>query len=433
MRIYFHIDELARDAVVASALKKYFLQKSIKLVYGNRNTSAFLKYSMPFDLLIFPGVDTAQAFLRKRKDSQAPVVILPTESVSGTESTLRRLKMHLAGCDIAEWENAVNDTALFFLWGESHLNAFVDEFPLQKDKFVLIGHPRHDLKCRKPKEPKRRRVGANRIKVGLITRFDLINEFDNRTKLYSIALGRSTGNEYFHEEGKNIEDRFFTNVQDLRVFFELIDLIGLTHTISLRVHPRENWNNWEKLITKLKLSVELSPPYEPFLHWIEDQDVLIAPPSTSFYDCAVAEKNAISIGNLISSRKDHALRVLDDFDPILQYFPAPQSFKELLQVINGSPSGPNMSEGLVNQLALETGYPFSESSLKTMCEKICKKFPLKTRKEPKRVLDIILFNFLVMLKGLKFSCVKMFRKNYAQSSNFLLTRRIVRYIDSLTR
>lgn len=432
MRIYYHIDELSRDAVTASALKKYFLQKGIKLIYGNRVTTPLLKYSMPFDLLILPNVDTAYSTLGKKTDFHVPVVILPTESISGTENTLERLKMHLTSVDMSIWENAVNDIALFFLWGDIHLNLLSEEFPLHKDKFVLIGHPRHDLKCRKPKKTKLHKTG-DKIKVGLVSRFDLINVFDSRSNLIRVAKARTTGIEYWHDENTNIEDRFFTCVQDLRVFFELIDLIGHTHSISMRIHPRENYNHWEELITRLKLPVELCPRYEPFLHWIEDQDLLIAPPSTSLYDCAVAEKNTILMGNLISSRNEHRSRNSDDFDPIFQYFPKPQSFKELLALINKSPSKLNMSQGLASQLTLETGYPLSESSLKTMCEVICKKFPLNAKMKPKMLVDIILYNFLVGLMSIKFLCLKIIRKNYEQSAMFFLTRKIVRHIDSLTR
>jgi hypothetical protein len=53
--IYFLIDELNRDAVVASALKKKFAQKGHKLVYGNRASNRLLKYfHQAFDVIVFP-------------------------------------------------------------------------------------------------------------------------------------------------------------------------------------------------------------------------------------------------------------------------------------------------------------------------------------------------------------------------------------------
>jgi len=55
MNVYFHIDELNRDAVVASALKKKFAQKGHTLIYGNRMTNAFLKHvHRAFDVVIVP-------------------------------------------------------------------------------------------------------------------------------------------------------------------------------------------------------------------------------------------------------------------------------------------------------------------------------------------------------------------------------------------
>jgi len=55
MNIYFMIDELNRDAVVASALKKIFLKKGHNLVYGNRSSNRLLKYfHEAFDVIIFP-------------------------------------------------------------------------------------------------------------------------------------------------------------------------------------------------------------------------------------------------------------------------------------------------------------------------------------------------------------------------------------------
>ena len=55
MNIYFHIDELKRDAVVASALQKKFAKKGHKLVYGNRVSNRLLKYfHSAFDVIIVP-------------------------------------------------------------------------------------------------------------------------------------------------------------------------------------------------------------------------------------------------------------------------------------------------------------------------------------------------------------------------------------------
>ena len=55
MIVYFHIDELNRDAITASALKKRFKDCGHRLVYGNRLTFSLLKYfHRIFDVIIIP-------------------------------------------------------------------------------------------------------------------------------------------------------------------------------------------------------------------------------------------------------------------------------------------------------------------------------------------------------------------------------------------
>jgi hypothetical protein len=100
----------------------------------------------------------------------------------------------------------------------------VEASPENNNKFLEIGHPRHDKLC----------LGRNydikntKIQIGLVARFDLINIFDDRPNLDQIYSGKTTGKkeEYWHEDGLNIEDRYFTNVQDLRIFFEIIERLS---------------------------------------------------------------------------------------------------------------------------------------------------------------------------------------------------------------
>jgi hypothetical protein len=51
--VYFNIDEVGRDAVVAANLKKALQRHGVELEYGNRMRSALLKDNCPFDALIF--------------------------------------------------------------------------------------------------------------------------------------------------------------------------------------------------------------------------------------------------------------------------------------------------------------------------------------------------------------------------------------------
>lgn len=55
MLVYFHIDELNRDAVVASALRMQLHSKGARLIYGSRTSHWLLKYfASLFDAIILP-------------------------------------------------------------------------------------------------------------------------------------------------------------------------------------------------------------------------------------------------------------------------------------------------------------------------------------------------------------------------------------------
>jgi len=73
MNVYFYIDELNRDAITASKLKKRLENKGHKIVYGSRTTIKFLKYfHYLFDVIIItrPGLLTLhfQESPMERKD-----------------------------------------------------------------------------------------------------------------------------------------------------------------------------------------------------------------------------------------------------------------------------------------------------------------------------------------------------------------------------
>ena len=80
--IYFHIDELSRDAIVASALCRRFDSAEYNVCLGNRHTTALLKgklriFQNIFDIMIFPRV----GWFEKLDDFRGRRVILYTESL----------------------------------------------------------------------------------------------------------------------------------------------------------------------------------------------------------------------------------------------------------------------------------------------------------------------------------------------------------------
>jgi surface carbohydrate biosynthesis protein len=435
MRIYFHIDELARDAVVGSALKKYFKDRDASLWYGNRVDSLALKFHNPFDALIFPSVDLLFAYLGAESSeiNNSLIFILPTESVCGNEDAHNKLIVHLFGTDFVATNNsaALKEVDKFFLWGEWHQKVMTEASDGVAHKFIKIGHPRHDKLCLGNNDA----GGMKKQKqIGLVTRFDLLNIYDDRHNFEAVygAMTYGRPEEYWYEEGLNVEDRFYTTVQDLRLFFEIIEGLDKDdNIINIRVHPRENYDNWQKFIMKHKLNVNLAPRWEPFARWIKSQDYIIAPPSTSFYDCAVLGKSAISIGKISEKRVTHQYRNSDDFDPILEYFLQPESLDELFDLVSSKPVELDLSTKHKKLLAQEVGFPESKNSLEYLRDEVFDSLDSQgslTKSKKHKILKFIFFRFLYRIRA--FFNVLSKRASY-QSAFFILWRSKVRQIDDL--
>ena len=148
--IYFHIDELNRDSIVASAL--YFkLKNKFNFYFGNRVYSPLLKHFDIFDIYIFPNVETLEQAFGSPNNCEGIVYILPNESISGSTKVSRRLTLHLTGTikNKKLKENWLKKVDQFFLWGKSHFKVLKNYSKKLSKKSFIVGHPRHDKICYK--------------------------------------------------------------------------------------------------------------------------------------------------------------------------------------------------------------------------------------------------------------------------------------------
>jgi hypothetical protein len=226
----------------------------------------------------------------------------------------------------------------------------------------VIGHRRHDSYCL----IKNNQTVQKKKNIGLVSRFDMLNVFDDRSNLsyiYDMMKKWNKPLEYYQVDDSDVEDMWYTMVQDLKIYFTLIDAIDDDKfSISIRIHPRENRHNWENLVKLKHLPIQIAQWDEPFNHWLEKQDIIITPPSTSLYDCALLGKRAITIHNIFEHRMDHTNQKLDDYDPILPYFESAFSFKELIELLN-TENIFDHSKQLLKLLKDEINYPDSNKSL----------------------------------------------------------------------
>jgi surface carbohydrate biosynthesis protein len=437
---YFHIDEFTRDSIVAASLKNKLKIFGVHLVYGNRRLSLLLK-RFPFllnfcDCLIFPSVDLYRDYFNDSFQIKSKVFILPSESISGTENMYKRLMIHLLGHKFSENINRqlFHNIEKFFLWGKSHEKMLINAFPELKSKIITVGHPRYDDNCLK----KMRLLKKNKIRIGLISRFDKINIFDSRSNLELIYSNRKIpGKEllYFQSLNTNIEDDYHNSVLDLRVFMEIIDRLDANkYDVVLRIHPRENRNNWIKLIKSNNINISLSNYEEPFSHWLNDIDLVITPPSTCLYDCMLVGTNAILIDRVVKSRINHANETSDDFDPIFNYFTRPESMDQLMISIsnyrNIIKSDPKIDGNLFRLLEDELNYPHHNNSLDLVSKSISGYYE-KTR----YINTVKYFIFLLFSSFFNFSIllIRFLKNRKEESSSFILSINNIKKINSLVQ
>ena len=182
MNIYFHIDELKRDAVVASALQKKFAKKGHKLVYGNRVSNRLLKYfHSAFDVIIVPRphvLNDCWGDSWMKWDSR--FVMLSSESLGIICKDHHVMARTLLEKDFFEGKKEYVDRIdAFCLWGTKQLQAVKEYAGEIVEKCHVVGHPRHDKNCLS-------KASVNQSKkktIGVITRSVVLNDYFGRSAL----------------------------------------------------------------------------------------------------------------------------------------------------------------------------------------------------------------------------------------------------------
>lgn len=376
--IYFHIDEVARDSIVAAHLRKALRPYGVEVDYGGRLKSYQLREHHPYDALVFPSVDLMRAYFASPEELVEPVIVLPTEGVGGICYNPERLALHLLGMEFVRgdrrWAERVNVHAL---WSRLHLDNMQMYAPHLTDRCRLVGHPRHDRACLDALTSQATPTdgGDGRIKVGFITRFDGINAYDGRGLIRSVYESRRRYNYEFthHDSDLDIEDLMYLQLVDMRVMFDVIDRLNPeTHEAIIRIHPRENRDRWTELLRAYKVNARLAPMDEAFVPWLHSMDYFVSPPSTTFYDSYAIGKPGICTMNLAPKRARHVLHYGEEKAKILEQVPSPASIDDLLALIatRQPPFDVSITGKVAEVMAYEAGYPESSHSIANLAQ-IC--------------------------------------------------------------
>lgn len=430
--IYFQIDELARDAVVAANVKKLLKKHNIEIVYGNKKISETILPRCPyaFDAAVLP---KPQYFTEYHPDVTKPfppVVVLLTEAVGALTVAEERLTLAILGQHFLDGDTRwVDKMVTECIWGQAQLRTIKKYHPELLEKVIVTGHPRLDRRCVKQANPS---IDDNKIKVGFISRSDTMNPFDARSNI-QMLYQYVCGDQYWRTEDRNVEDVFYTGAMDIRILLQTIqDLDPETHKICVRPHPRENRNTWLKLVKDFSLPIEIAQWDQPFLHWVHGMDHLFGPASTSYYDCLAVGKVPICTNYVYPSREQHTLSISDDNNEIINCVHTPRSYDELLSQLKQKPMAVTVAPEAIKTLEQEADYPNSSKSLDKVAQ-VCIETLNKTSFTGgiKKKIDRARFEYL---KG-KYNRASIRRNKKhgktEQGGNFALNAKRISWIDDL--
>lgn len=431
MLIYFHIDELARDAVVAAALKKELKKRGGKLVYGNRYTTDYvLRHGNIFDAVILPSLLHFYGAFPDANALPGNVFILQTEAIGQATGTLKRLNGKYFGDEPGKydpWHKAVRG---YLLWGPAHLNAFHEYHPEYLPKCKVVGHPRLADLCKRVRKART----DDRPVVGFVSRFNLLNPFDARTAfestVSSMRFGKKAMPIYEGSPGKDVEDMFYTEVMDFRIMLQImLTLDPARYRIAVRPHPRENRLGWQRLARKLSLNITVSDWDKPFAHWLGEVDHIVTPPSTGLYDIFFHGRRPIVIDRVAPTRADHILTQSDDRNQILEGICRPNSVEEVIRLLE-SGDIPQPPESVHQCLQEQVGADIASQSTANVLDAIIEftaGSPPVRRKVGTLAVWYLVTTVLSELKNLK----ARVQRRVEQGASFDLTLRRSRWIDRL--
>ena len=441
MNIYFHIDELSRDAVVASALKNLFREKGHRLIYGNRVVNRLLsRFHNYFDIVIVP----RPHFLYDNWGDEwmswkAKIVMLSAESLGIICKDHKVMARALLENRYFEGDKEyINRIDAFCLWGKKQLRAIKENAPEVADKCHVVGHPRHDKECL-PEGRKRESLSRNgRRKIGVITRAVMLNDYFGRSALECFStlfdehfqyeyVNRKTGERLrSRRPGAQPTENLIVQAIDIESTLSVISaLIKAGHIVTLRVHPKERIEEWKKLLARCRLGVSYCDPLIPVARWLEELDYVVGPPSTCFYDAVMLGKIPICISELDKRRMANIGELWEDNNRLMAHVFKPGSLKEMLEYIDSDKS--KVAKELLYILEDEADFPECSKSLSRVVD-VCLGLVGKPYSRPRPLflyqLAQAIFTNLWRLKN------RLVRRR-ENSAMFALGKKEVEFIDSL--
>jgi hypothetical protein len=442
MIIYFHIDELNRDAITASILKKKLKKRGHYLIYGNRITMRLLDYFHNFiDVIIMPRPHFLYDNFKDRWllwDSKFITISTESLGIITTEKELMS-KTLLEREYFEDNKKYVNRIDAFCVWGKRQLAA-IEEFAVEvRNKFYFVGHPRYDNECLKNSHFNSKKKKDGKIQIGIISRSNALNDYYKRTTLESFSeyLSEKINYEYNNKKSgkmllfkrpKPIEGTICQSIDTVNIINIIKSLIDSDYEINFRAHPKENLDVWQNMFGQYNLKIKFSKPEQPISYWLENLDYLIGPPSTAFYDAVINNVTPISIDKIDSRRKLFVTDLSEDNNSLMQHIFRPKSIDEIKEFIVKNKKI-NINNEIKNIFSEEVGYPECQDSLNNLinvCEKIS-----KSKNILKKSYFYFFYLFFQFFYSFLWDLKSFIIRRKPNSAMFSFNFKIIRYINNL--
>ena len=443
--VYFHIDELYRDSITASTLKKELTKRNIQLVYGGRFYFRLLKYFIgSFDAVILPKPHFLH-YAKKEYLSNANMIMLYTENI-GIIADSENDKLVLKGALDEQFMSGDSDyvdmVSAFCFWGSGVRDTIVKHYPYLKEKCYIVGHPRHNSAALLDNKNKTTSIKKT---IGIITRHTFLNDFAKRSPLAKFAayVSNNIVYEYFNKKtndslisvrrGSVPENDAFIEALDAKHIFRIIgESIKRNYNVEVKVHPREDENSWRKILENKGLPVTYADPSQPFTHWLSGIDYLVGPPSTSFFDSVMVGVFPFSIDSLDSRRADFIMESSDENNKLMKYIASPSSIDELFTLIESNPKIKYTAE-LNSVLLKEADFPYCKDSMIKIADVIENTIEIREGGNSLIKKWLAISTYFLSSIMLNFVFLLRYRKSISVSSNFVVTYPVSKFINRLTK
>jgi hypothetical protein len=456
MIVYFHIDELNRDAIVASALGKICKDNGWILIYGNRRVQKIIGLlEFLFDFIIIPKPIFIKEYFNTQqvKKIQKKIIILYTENI-GIIADDKDPKVVLFGALNQEfmsgYKSNVEKVAAFCFWGHQVKNVVTQYFPELKSISHVIGHPRHDGSIIS-KDIKY--INDEDKSIGIFTRFHMLNDYQNKSSAENLIsiynseqrlnYENSTTGDSLKLEGRGTDGPgdLFNDAIDFYFTLKIIDLlIDQGKSVSLKIHPRENPVIYQKYFKNNYNQIKIEKVFTPFTHWATKQKVVIGPASTSFYDCFLLGTLPICTVNLDPHRNLRIKSGFEENNNVMNYVYKPKSIGELMDLVNSN-SATHFDKLMSNYslrevLSAETNFPYQSQSLTLMFEIMKTLSKGKIVSKTNKYKGYLIQNAVYFLYNLQYFFHKIKKilyssKEQVNSSNFFLSRKNIWLIKDM--